>query len=186
MISILSPLTTACSHFLALNKERFSWITKSNQTQNSKKTTQNMIKIFLKITSSISVLIQAPKRARVFYTDTKYFSNSFSGGSLSFTSAVTFFNVRKINGFNICPTFVQHWKLNGCWVNVGWTECSNGFNAIQHFQEERLNVESMLNESLNQFKFDSTHFQQAFNIFFLHFDLFKRPNVRSLARLKGL
>ena len=26
------------------------------------------------------------------------------------------------------------------------------------------NVESMLNESLNQFKFDSTHFQQAFNI----------------------
>ena len=26
--------------------------------------------------------------------------------------------------------------------------------------------ESMLNESLNQFKFDSTHFQQAFNIFF--------------------
>ena len=27
------------------------------------------------------------------------------------------------------------------------------------------NVESMLNESLNQFKFDSTHFQQAFNIF---------------------
>ena len=27
------------------------------------------------------------------------------------------------------------------------------------------NVESMLNESLNQFKFDSTNFQQAFNIF---------------------
>ena len=26
------------------------------------------------------------------------------------------------------------------------------------------NVESMLNESLNQFKFDSTHFQQAINI----------------------
>ena len=25
------------------------------------------------------------------------------------------------------------------------------------------NVESMLNESLNQFKFDLTHFQQAFN-----------------------
>ena len=30
------------------------------------------------------------------------------------------------------------------------------------------NVESMLNESLNQFKLDSTRFQQAFNIF-LHF-----------------
>ena len=28
------------------------------------------------------------------------------------------------------------------------------------------NVESMLNESFNQFKFDSTHFQQAFNIFY--------------------
>ena len=27
------------------------------------------------------------------------------------------------------------------------------------------NVEAMLNESLNQFKFDSTRFQQAFNIF---------------------
>ena len=28
------------------------------------------------------------------------------------------------------------------------------------------NSELMLNESLNQFKFDSTHFQQAFNIFY--------------------
>ena len=27
------------------------------------------------------------------------------------------------------------------------------------------NVASMLNESLNQFKFDSAYFQQAFNIF---------------------
>ena len=26
------------------------------------------------------------------------------------------------------------------------------------------NVEAMLNESLKQFKFDSTHFQQGFNI----------------------
>ena len=33
------------------------------------------------------------------------------------------------------------------------------------------NVESMLNESLNQFKSDSTRFQQAFNI------LFKRPDI---------
>ena len=43
------------------------------------------------------------------------------------------------------------------------------------------NVEAMLNESLNQFKFDSTRFQQAFNIFFsftlstMLNDLFKRP-----------
>ena len=28
------------------------------------------------------------------------------------------------------------------------------------------NVESMFNESLNQFKFDSARFQQAFNIFY--------------------
>ena len=35
------------------------------------------------------------------------------------------------------------------------------------FKNKR-NVEAMLNESLNQFKFDSTHFQQAFNII-LHF-----------------
>ena len=33
------------------------------------------------------------------------------------------------------------------------------FNILKN----RENVESMLNESLNQFKFDSTHFQQAFN-----------------------
>ena len=36
------------------------------------------------------------------------------------------------------------------------------FNIFKH----KGNVESMLNESLNQFKFDSTHFQQAFNIFY--------------------
>ena len=47
----------------------------------------------------------------------------------------------RLNGFNICPTFVQQ-KLNGCWAIVGWTECSNGFNAIQHFQEQN---EIMLN-----------------------------------------
>ena len=38
----------------------------------------------------------------------------------------------------------------------------------------------MMNESLDQFKFDSTHFQQAFNIFSVTLstmlnDLFKRP-----------
>ena len=36
------------------------------------------------------------------------------------------------------------------------------------------NVESTLNESLNQFKFDSTHFEQAFNIFYA-FDNVERP-----------
>ena len=36
------------------------------------------------------------------------------------------------------------------------------------------NVESMLNESLNQFKFDSTHFQQAFNVFYA-FNNVERP-----------
>ena len=41
----------------------------------------------------------------------------------------------RLNGYNICPTFVQ--KLNGCWENVGRTDCSNGFNAIQSFQEQR-------------------------------------------------
>ena len=41
------------------------------------------------------------------------------------------------------------------------------------------NVESMLNESLNQFKFDSTHFEQSFQHFFMLLtmlnDLFKHP-----------
>ena len=36
------------------------------------------------------------------------------------------------------------------------------------FKTDKGNVEAKLNESLNQSKFDSTHFQQAFNIF-LHF-----------------
>ena len=39
---------------------------------------------------------------------------------------------------------------------------STPFNIFKNKE----NVESMLNESLNQFKFDSTHFQQAFEIFF--------------------
>ena len=46
---------------------------------------------------------------------------------------------------------------------------------------DELNVEAMLNESLNQFKFDSTRFQQAFDIVF-HFqpmlnDVFKHPDI---------
>ena len=53
---------------------------------------------------------------------------------------------------------------------------ANGFNAIQHVQEQiKGNVESMLNESLNQFKFDSKRFQQAFNIFTLSTLLKIRP-----------
>ena len=47
-----------------------------------------------------------------------------------------------------------------------------------HICKNKENVEAMLNESLNQFKFDSTLFQQAFNIFTLSTmlnDLFKRP-----------
>ena len=36
------------------------------------------------------------------------------------------------------------------------------------------NVEAMLNESLKQFKFDSTHFQQTFNIFYA-FNNAERP-----------
>ena len=38
---------------------------------------------------------------------------------------------------------------------------STPFNIFKNKE----NIEAMLNESLNQFKFDSTHFQQAFNIF---------------------
>ena len=39
---------------------------------------------------------------------------------------------------------------------------STQFNIFKN----KANVESMLNESLNQFKIDSTHFQQAFHIIF--------------------
>ena len=39
---------------------------------------------------------------------------------------------------------------------------STPFNIFKNKE----NVEPMLNKSLNQFKFDSTHLQQAFNIFY--------------------
>ena len=52
------------------------------------------------------------------------------------------FKVR-LNGFNICPTF------------------STAFNI---FKNKGI-VEGTLNEILNQFKFDSAHFQQTSNIF---------------------
>ena len=47
---------------------------------------------------------------------------------------------------------------------------STPFNIFKNKE----NVETMLNESLNQFKFDSTHFQQAFN-FFDAFNSVERP-----------
>ena len=43
--------------------------------------------------------------------------------------------------------------------------------ALDIFKNKE-NVESMLSESLNQFKFDSTHFQQAFSIFTLSLTLY--------------
>ena len=52
------------------------------------------------------------------------------------------------------------------------TECSNSFNTIQHFREQ--SVVWMLNKSLNRFKFDSTRFRQAFNIFYT-FNNVERP-----------
>ena len=52
---------------------------------------------------------------------------------------------------------------------------STPFNIFKN----KRNVEAMLNESLKQFKFDSTHYQQAFNIIkalsTMLNDLFKRP-----------
>ena len=46
----------------------------------------------------------------------------------------------------------------------GWSvqTVSTPFNIFKNKE----NVEWMLNESLNQFKFDSTHFQQALDIFY--------------------
>ena len=41
--------------------------------------------------------------------------------------------------------------------------------------KDKENVKSMLNEGLNQFKFDSTHFQQTFDIFFDAFKNVERP-----------
>ena len=49
---------------------------------------------------------------------------------------------------------------------------STPFNILKN----KGNVESMLNESLNEFQFDSTHFQRATLSTMLN-DLFKRPRV---------
>ena len=70
----------------------------------------------------------------------------------------------RLNVFNVCPTFVQQ-TFNGCWANVGRTECSSTASTPCNIFKNKGNVEAILNENLNQFKFDSTHFQQAFKIF---------------------
>ena len=59
----------------------------------------------------------------------------------------------RLNGFNICPTFIQQ-KLSGCWANVGqnveWSVqmASTPFNILR----SRGDIASMLNGSFNQFK----------------------------------
>ena len=85
--------------------------------------------------------------------------------NLQFTSSGQFKRFQHLP--NIRLTKVE-WMLGKCWMNI--------FNIFKNKE----NVESMLNESLTQFKFDSTHFQQAFNIFFYRLPtmlnhLFKRP-----------
>ena len=68
-----------------------------------------------------------------------------------------------LNGFNICPIFVQQ-KLNGVGQMLDERNVQTVSKPFNIFKNKE-NVESMLNESLNQFKFDSTPFQQAFSIF---------------------
>ena len=73
-----------------------------------------------------------------------------------------------LNSFNIWPTYFVQQKLNEYWENVGWRECSNGFNDIRYFQEQR-KCWSNVEWKFKPFKFDSTAavcFQQAVNIFF--------------------
>ena len=65
--------------------------------------------------------------------------------------------------------------LGKCWTNVERKVqmATTPFNVF----ESKGKVESILNESLNQFTRDSTGFQQAFNIFYIFNklnDLFKR------------
>ena len=59
------------------------------------------------------------------------------------------------------------------WINVEGSQCSDGFNTIQRF-ENKGNFVRVLNENWSQFKFGSTRFQQAFNIFYT-FNNFERP-----------
>ena len=46
-------------------------------------------------------------------------------------------------------------------------ECRNRLNGPFNIFENKGKVGSMLNESLNRFKLDSTRFQQVFNIFYV-------------------
>ena len=47
-------------------------------------------------------------------------------------------------------------------------ECRNRLNGPFNIFENKGKVGSMLNESLNRFKLDSTRFQQVFNIFYVY------------------
>ena len=71
---------------------------------------------------------------------------------------------------NICSTKVERFfeqMLGKCWMN-------RVFKLFQRHSTFSRTKESMLNESLNQFRFDSTHFQQAFNTFYA-FNNVERP-----------
>ena len=53
-------------------------------------------------------------------------------------------------------------------MNVGQMLDERSFQTVStpfNIFKGKKNVESLLNESLNQIKFDSTHFQQAFIVF---------------------
>ena len=81
----------------------------------------------------------------------------------------------RLNGFNICPTFVRQ-KLGKCWTNVERSvqTASTPFKIF----ENKGNVVWMLYESLNRFKFDSHAFNKLSTFFTLSTmldDLFKRP-----------
>ena len=76
----------------------------------------------------------------------------------STTNSLPFQLKARLNGFNIFPTFVQQ-NLNGCWAKQMLDErsvqtVSTPFNIFKN----KGNVESMLFESWNQFKFDCWFF----------------------------
>ena len=62
-------------------------------------------------------------------------------------------------------TFAQH-LFNKSWTDVGQMLDERSVQTVSapfNIFKNKENVESMFNESFNQFKFDSKHFQQAFN-----------------------
>ena len=68
-------------------------------------------------------------------------------------------------------TTIKACLFNKSWMDVGKMLDGRSVKTVStqfNIFKNKENVESMLNESLNQFKFDSTHFQQAFSIFW-HF-----------------